>query len=228
MQVRRFQGKTLTYLAVEPDGYDAGRQYPMVILLHGYGANMGDLAGLSGVLGESGYVYALPNAPIELQIGFGMMGFAWADPPQGGEGSGIYESDERLGVFFDEVMAQYRVEPGNVVLGGFSQGAMMSCRLGLSRPETFRGLVCLSGVVLDTDGLRDHLPADRGQPIFMSHGTEDTVIPIESARRSLQLLQGEGYAPQCREYDIGHEISAEVLDDLTPWLHGLLPPLGSS
>lgn len=228
MQVRRFQGKTLTYLTVEPDGYEAGRQYPMVILLHGYGANMGDLAGLSGVLGTSGYVYALPNAPVELQMGFGMMGFAWADPPAGGEGSGIYESDERLGVFFDEVMAQYSVEPGNVVLGGFSQGGMMSCRLGLPRPETFRGLMSLSGVVLDSDGLRDRLPADRTQPIFMSHGTEDGVIPIDSARRSLNLLQGEGYSPQYREYGMGHEIQAEVLDDLTPWLRRVLPPAESA
>lgn len=228
MQARRFQGKTLTYVTVEPDGYEAGRQYPMIILLHGYGANMGDLAGLSGVLGDSGYVYAMPNAPIELQTGFGMMGFAWADPPAGGEGSGIYESDERLGVFFEEVMAQYGVEVGNVVLGGFSQGGMMSCRLGLARPETFRGLVCLSGVVLDTDGLKERLPGDRTQPIFMSHGTDDTVIPIESARRSVQLLRVEGYAPQYREYEMGHEIRAEVLDDLKAWLHEVLPPLGSS
>ena len=218
----------MTYLTVEPDGYEVGRQYPMVILLHGYGANMGDLAGLSGVLGTSGYVYAMPNAPMELHMGLGMMGFAWADPPAGGEGSGIYESDERLGVFFDEVMAQYGVDPGNLVLGGFSQGGMMSCRLGLPRPETFRGLMSLSGVVLDSDGLRDRLPADRTQPIFMSHGTEDAVIPIESARRSLNLLQGEGYSPQYREYGMGHEIQAEVLDDLTPWLHRVLPPAESA
>ncbi len=224
MQMRRFQGKTLTYLTVEPDGYEAGRRYPMVILLHGYGANMGDLAGLSGVLGASGYVYAMPNAPLELQIGFGMVGYAWAEPPAGGEGSGMDESDERLGVFFDEVMAQYGVEPGDVVLGGFSQGAMMSYRLGLPRPETFRGLVCLSGVVPDADGLRRQLPADRTQPIFISHGTEDAVIPVEGARRSLRFLQDEGYAPRYREYDMGHEISAEALDDLAPWLRRVLPP----
>ena len=62
----------------------------------------------------------------------------------------------------------------------------------------------------------------------MSHGTDDTVIPIESARRSLQLLRAEGYAPQYREYGMGHEIMAEVLDDLKAWLHEVLPPLGSS
>ena len=103
----------------------------------------------------------------------------------------------------------------------------MSCRLGLPRPETFRGLISLSGVVLDSDGLRERLPAERGQPIFMSHGTEDTVIPIESARRSLQLLQGEGYAPQYSEHDMGHEIREGVLEDLTPWLHRVLPPLAN-
>ena len=47
MEAKEHKGKTLKYLAIEPDGYDPNRRYPMIILLHGFGAHMGDLAGLT-------------------------------------------------------------------------------------------------------------------------------------------------------------------------------------
>ena len=225
--MRRFQGETLPYVTVEPDGYDSARSYPMAILLHGYGSHMGDLAGLSGVVDASGYVYAMPNAPIEIPLGYGMVGYAWKHPLERGEDSGVRASEERLEAFFDEVMAFYGVGPGNAVLGGFSQGAMMTYHVGLAKRETFRGLVCLSGAVMDADKLRQRLPADRDHPIFISHGKEDAVIPVEAARLSLRFLKGEGYAPEYREYEMGHEINAAVLNDLTAWLHRVLPPGGS-
>ena len=65
------QGSTLTYLAIEPDDYDADAQYPMVVLLHGFGAHMGDLAGLTPAIDPTGYVYICPNAPKQVQLGPG-------------------------------------------------------------------------------------------------------------------------------------------------------------
>lgn len=83
MQTKRYEGSTLQYLAIEPDGYDPARKYPMIILLHGFGAHMGDLAGLAPAIDAAGYVYICPNAPIPFQIGPSMTGFGWtpAAPP---------------------------------------------------------------------------------------------------------------------------------------------------
>ena len=83
VQARQISGNSLTYLIVEPDDYDPDHEYPVVVLLHGFGASMTDLAGLSTMIDRAGYLYFFPNAPIPIQIGPGMTGYAWT-PPGGG------------------------------------------------------------------------------------------------------------------------------------------------
>ena len=147
------QGSTLTYLAIEPDDYDADALYPMVVLLHGFGAHMGDLAGLTPAIDPKGYVYICPNAPKQVQLGPGMVGYAWTQPGGAGGPEEAEAAEVMLEALFDEVMEAYRVEPGNLVLGGFSQGCMMSYRVGLPAPQKFRGVLALSGRVTDPSGL---------------------------------------------------------------------------
>ena len=225
MEVSEHQGKTLKYLAIEPDGYDPERRYPMVVLLHGFGASMGDLAGLCPAIDSRGYVYVCPSGPIAMRTGFGTVGYAWTPPRGSGEPEDAQRAEEMLAALFEEAMERYRVEPGQVVLGGFSQGGMMTYSSGLTDPDIFRGLVVLSSTVPDPDELRTRLPASRTQSIFISHGTSDSMISVEDARESLRFLEAEGYTPEYREYPMGHEINQEVLGDLVPWLHGVLPPL---
>jgi len=82
MEAKRYQGKSLLYLTVHPDGYNPEMDYPMIILLHGFGANMMDLAGLSPAIDREGYIYACPNAPLPFQIGPGTVGYGWMTPPR--------------------------------------------------------------------------------------------------------------------------------------------------
>mgnify|MGYP002152978322 FL=1 len=197
----------------------------MIVLLHGFGANMQDLAALSPGIEPKSYVYVYPNAPIEMQIGYGTTGYAWTPPAQDGPSDDGDRAESMIATLVKEVTDRYRVAPGRTVLGGFSQGGMMTYRLGLPNPELFGGLAVLSGSVRDRDQLRDRLPADRSQPIFISHGTDDAMISVEDARESRSFLCDEGYAPEYREYPMGHEISQELIGHLIPWLHGVLPPL---
>ena len=71
---------SLAYQVVEPDGYRADRPYPLVILMHGYGSNMSDLVPLVPMISTEGCLFAFPNAPIRLDFGMGMVGFAWSAP----------------------------------------------------------------------------------------------------------------------------------------------------
>ena len=100
----------------------------------------------------------------------------------------------------------------------------MTYRYGIPNPELFAGLAVLSGGVGGPDELRERLPVRRDQPVFISHGTEDGVIPVEEARRSVRFLEEEGYTPEYREYAIGHEISQEIVQDLRAWIGRVLPP----
>ena len=227
MEAKEYQGKELKYLVIHPDGYDPEEDYPMIVLLHGYGANMHDLAGLCPAIDPEGYLYACPNAPLTFQIRPGYEGFGWM-PPMPPMGTGTIEDARRavetLDPFFDEVMEQYHVPKGRVILGGFSQGGGMTYRCGLKRPEVFAGLAALSSTMPDKDDLKAQLPAQRTQPIFISHGTHDQLAPVERAQEARDFLQSEGYSPSYKEYPIRHEITQEVLDDLVLWIKGVLPP----
>ena len=101
----------------------------------------------------------------------------------------------------------------------------MTYRVGLASPDTFRGLLVLSSRVSDPDALRAQLPTERTQPIFISHGLADEMISVEDGQKSLAFLESEGYKPEYHEYNMGHAISQEVLDDMVPWIQRVLPPL---
>jgi phospholipase/carboxylesterase len=227
MKAAEHQGRSLLYLTVEPDDYDANLQYPLIILLHGFGANMRDLASLAPAINREGYVYACPQAALAFQIGQGMVGYGWT--PRGPEATAqdIQQAEDALDTFFVEIMEKYRVAPGNVILAGFSQGGGMTYRCGLRQPNLFAGLAVLSGTLPDTERLNERLPEGRSQPIFVAHGTVDGVLPIDRGRAAHEFLESAGYQPQYKEYPMGHEISPDVLSDLVQWSSGVLPPLSA-
>ncbi|MDO8749937.1 MAG: hypothetical protein Q7K03_02160 [Dehalococcoidia bacterium] len=221
METVQHHGESLAYLTIHPNNYRQEESYPLIILLHGFGANMHDLASLAPAIDQAGYVYACPNAPVAFQIGPGMVGYGWGAPGATEDPSSVVGM---LWTFFDEVMEKYQVPPGQVILGGFSQGARMTYRCGLGRPDVFAGLIALSGAPRDLEDLRGRLPAERMQPIFVAHGTDDPMSPVERARSTVAFLKTEGYSPVYNEYPMGHEISPEVLADLVPWIRTVLPP----
>ena len=221
MQVETVQGNDLVYLTLYPQGYDPSLSYPMIIMLHGFGANMYDLANLAGVIDTTGYLYVCPNAPIPVDLEPRMVGFAWTEPGTN-DPQQLVNAESKLNGMFREVMEKHNVAPGRSVLLGFSQGGSMTYRCGLGRPDLFAGLVALSCSIRDQEGMKERLPEERTQPIFIAHGLQDN---IERAQSSRDFLVAEGYAPTYNEYDMAHEISREVIDDLVPWVHGVLPPL---
>ena len=227
MEANTYQGKSLRCVTLEPDGYSPEVDYPLVIVLHGYGASMHDLVGLCPTIDRESYIYACPNGPLSLEMGPGQTGYAWM--PRGGEATP--EDAERaaglLETFFDEILEQYHVPQGQVVLMGFSQGAGMTYRCGLGRPDMFAGLAALSGYLPDPEVLRGSLPAQRTQHIFIAHGVNDDIASMEKARQARAFLEEAGYHPQYKEYPMRHEISQQVVEDLVPWIKGVLPPAGA-
>ncbi len=229
MKMERHDGRSLPFLTVLPDDYDPAINYPLVIMLHGFGAHMGDLAGLAPAIEDKGYVYACPNAPLAFDFGGGHTGYGWmprqnvASPEEVAAARG--SSEALLNDCFDEIFEGFNTVPGKVVLLGFSQGGAMTYLCGLGRPDLFAGLVPLSAAVFDPEILRPKLPEARTQPIFVAHGTGDMQIGVETARATRAFLEAEGYQPDYREYNMGHEIPFEVLRDLIPWITGVLPPL---
>ena len=136
----------------------------------------------------------------------------------------VANSEKLLDDFFQEVLEKFRVGPGKALLLGFSQGGGMTYRCGLGRAETFAGLAALSATLPGADELDPRLPADRSQPIFVAHGRHDQMIAESTAYAAKDYLETAGYSPELHVYDMGHEISGELLGDLVPWIASVLPP----
>ena len=214
MEARTYKGEDLSYLVVEPDGFEPDQEYPAIFLLHGYGSNMRDLAGLSPSIGRERHIYICPNAPIKMELAPGVSSYAWMELGAGGAGTAV----TILSTLLDKVSEQYRLMPGKSVLGGFSQGGMLAFEFGLPRADIFAGLVSLSGRMIDPAGIRSSLPEGRDQSVFIAHGTRDGMISVDQGRESRDFLIGEGYDPEYHEYDMAHEVTQDVLDDLVPWI----------
>ena len=95
MNAEEHRDGALPFISIKPDGYDATRAYPLVILLHGFGADMYDLAGVTHAISETGYIYACPNAPFDVEIGGGQTGYGWT-PPNGFNDPKLAEQGEHL------------------------------------------------------------------------------------------------------------------------------------
>ena len=219
------EGTGLQYITVVPDDYNPNSSYPLVIMLHGFGANMQDLAGLAPAINATGYVYAFPNAPIPFNLGPGHTGFGWMTPRGQGAPDEGAKSEALLSDFFDTVCRQFNVAPGRALLLGFSQGGGMTYRCGLGRADRFAGLAALSATLPDQDELKTRLPEERSQPIFVAHGRHDQMVSEDTAHSAKSFLEDNGYDPEFHIYDMGHEISPEVLNDLVRWIGSVLPPL---
>lgn len=221
-EVRR--SSTLEYLAVYPGGYRDGDAYPLLVWLHGFGADMYDLAPVADAAHPSGYLHVLPNAPLG---GFGgPEGTVRAWFERGGKErpESVRLALPALDTFVQEVLAAFHVQVGQALLVGFSQGGNLALRYALPRPDVVAGVAALSCSLRRADDLRSALPVERSLPIFMAHGVDDDMVPVECSRDVVEFLKGQGYRPIYKEYPVGHEISAALLAELTAWITQTLPP----
>ncbi|MBL7924078.1 MAG: hypothetical protein JNL88_07760 [Bacteroidia bacterium] len=208
----------LTYKILDPRS-NKSQPAPVLFLLHGWGSDENDLLDLSSSL-PSGLVIISVRGPYRHQGG----GYMWYDLQFGNgvfkEGlSQAAESSRRLSAFIPKMIAKYHLDSRKVFIGGFSQGGIMSLRLGLSVPFPARGLICLSGrFPPDLDLSKVPAVVKSKVRVFASHGHRDQVIPIADGRQVVQKLKAGGIAVHAKEYNMAHQISPEVLQDLKSWL----------
>src|SRR5262249_37091984 len=158
-----------------------------------------------------------PNAPYSVDFGGGAVGFSWSLGRPGVTSSeSVTEpnqsAEERLQAFIDLLMTETGTEPGRIVLGGFSQGCGLTLPLGLRRPELFAGLAVLSGAFREEESLKQELPLERSQPIFVAQGRYDPMVGLERGQATRDFLLAAGYRPEYHEYDMAHEITNEEID----------------
>jgi phospholipase/carboxylesterase len=200
----------------------AGRAEGALVLFHGRGADEADLLPLLDALDPerrlAGYT---PRGPLSLPPGgahwYALGGIGTPEPGT------FLETYPRADRWLRALAEETGVPAERTVLGGFSQGAVMSYALGLGagRPRP-AGILALSGFLPQVDGwaldLDSPLP-----PIAIGHGTHDSTIEVVWGRRARQLLEEAGADVLYRESPIGHGIDPGFIPGLQAWLARLLP-----
>ncbi len=210
----------LHYVATIPGGRPESAEMPLVVMMHGRGADANDLAGVAPALdGPSGYRFLFPNAPKAWEAAPGMtFGYSWFDglPP---DAQSLSKARLHLNEFLDAALLRFPTPPGKVVLSGFSQGALMALDTGLRRHD-LAGIVAMSGA-LDERDLPD-LSGRKSLPVLIVHGTHDEMINVNMARRARRVLEEYGLDPEYHEFAMGHQISPESMEIVGGFIRKLL------
>lgn len=193
------------------DGDPAGT----LVLLHGRGADEHDLYGLFDVLDpERRLTGVTVGGPLALPPG----GRHWYVVPRVG-----FPDPETFGATFAELTAllddELAVDWSRTVVGGFSQGSVMSYALGLGagRP-TPAGILAMSGFIPTTSAWTPDLAARAGLPVLIAHGSHDPVISVEFGRSAADRLREAGADVTVRESAVAHHIDPRTIPDVQEWL----------
>lgn len=179
--------------------------------MHGRGADEHDLAPLLQALDPDGDLLGvLPRGPLALPPG----GRHWYVLREVGspDRETFLETFASLSEWLDGVLAENEVPPERLVLGGFSQGAVMAYSLGLAagRPRP-AAILALSGFIPRVDGFELDLDGRAGLPLSISHGSLDPIISVEFAREARARLEAAGLAVRYREDPVPHTIAPGAL-----------------
>ena len=185
-------------LYVPPD-YRADRPAPFAVMLHG--ASGSPHRGLQPVIAladDAGLLLLAPQS---------RSGRTW-DLLLGGFGPDVETIDRHL----REVFGRYAIDESRIAIGGFSDGASYALSLGVTNGDLFTHILALSpGFIFPGE--------TRGAPrIYVSHGTDDRVLPIEHcSRHFVPLLQREGYQVRYREFDGPHTVPTDIAREAVDW-----------
>ncbi|MFC1689020.1 alpha/beta hydrolase [Pseudomonadota bacterium] len=202
-----------------------------VIWLHGLGADGHDFEPVVPQLmwpGAPSTRFIFPHAPVRpVTLNGGMAMRAWYDivsltGDRDQDQKGIADSVNRAASLVDQERER-GIEPGRIVVAGFSQGGAIALQLAIRYPETLAGLVALSTYLL----LEHRLDNDRHQanlnlPVFVGHGTTDPMVPFFLGESLATRLRKMGHPVEWHSYPMPHAVCPEEIADLSAWLRKTL------
>jgi phospholipase/carboxylesterase len=216
---------------------EGGGDGPVLVLFHGFGAPGNDLVPLYRALDVPSEVrFVFPAAPLVLdpRASDDLAPRAWwlidilglqqaiaegravelarEKPPGMDEARGLVNG------LLAALEAELDAPLERVVLGGFSQGAMLACDLAMRSERSPAGLVLLSGAPVAVPDWRALAPTRKGLPVLMSHGRSDPILPFAGGEYLRDLLREAGLAVEFIEWNGGHGIPDGVLTRLGPFL----------
>ena len=192
---------------------ETGKQ-PAIFLLHGMGSNEEDLPQLVKNFEESHHIFSL-RGPIVHNPGYAFFTIAEVGKPDRDVFDKVLTFIQS---FIHEAIEEYDLDPNDITLLGFSQGAILVQSLALIMGNAINRVVALSGYI--PDFLKEEYskrPVDHLN-IFISHGDYDYVIPSQWGAESKDYFEALGANVTFKAYGDGHGVTSENHQDLLAFL----------
>jgi len=201
-----------------PADYDSSKTYPLVIGLHGYGANPKSFARLYERAGSPEFIFVCLQAPYAFGAGRDL-GYSWNTWNR--DDSTVEQRSSRLSGDFIAAAAKElssRFKTNGTWLLGFSQGCFMAYRTGIGHRDLFKGIICFGGG-LDTlsFGPADY-DAAKGLRVFASHGKEDRMVEYKYGTTTRDFLKRKGFNVTFVDIKGGHTVPKEPLKQAIKWM----------
>ncbi len=195
-----------------------------IIWMHGLGADGNDFVPIVNELKlpqDKQIKFIFPHAPERpVTINNGYVMRAWYDISNTNyeDELGIRNSQKAIDALIENEI-QNGIASDNVLLAGFSQGGVMALQVGLRHNNPLGGIIALSCYLSLADTLIDEAASVNAKiPIYMSHGSQDSVIPISRAVTSKEKLLAANYPIEWHEYPMAHSVCMEEIEDINRWL----------
>ncbi|MCB2212779.1 dienelactone hydrolase family protein [bacterium] len=220
------QQRYAPYLLHLPRGYDRDldKRYPLLVLLHGRGADMESMDNLRERLALPGVIVVQPRAPYTVEEGRGGYEY-WPARLQNEYGDTLLRAiRDDAGQWVQDVIAsvkqEARVDDDHVIVTGFSQGGAAAVLTAMQDPSTLAGLALVAGYIPETHRDSTFIAplAYSDLSVFMAHGRRDHRVEPSEAEAFYSTFQQAGVQVQFNLYPAEHEMTDEMIVDLADWI----------
>ena len=197
-----------------------------IIWLHGLGADGHDFEPIVDELNVNQNIrFVFPHAPqIPVTINNGMVMPAWYDIKATQidnlqDEAGIIQS-QKLILALIEREVERGINSNNIILAGFSQGGAIALHTALRYQKPLAGIMALSTYLPLLESVESEIDeSNREIPIFLAHGTHDSVIPIQLAVDTQATLNNLGYSAELESYEMEHSVCPDEIEDISNWIN---------
>lgn len=207
-----------------PLHYEPGYAYPLLVWLHGPGAD------------ESQLTRVMPQVSIRNFVAVAPRGFSLPGPGSSGrEGYGWWQSEQfvqgaeqRIFESIERARQKLHVARGRVFLAGFDCGGTMAFRVAMSHPNRFGGVLSLCGAFPGGGTPLGNLAEARRLPAFLAVGRHSREYPAAQVCNVLRLFHAGGLSITLRQYPCGHQLAPQMLADMNRWIIEQITSAGAS
>lgn len=207
----------LIYELRSPKNVEQGKKYPVIFVLHGMGSNEQNMLPLVAGIENDVFVFSI-RGPIQQPPGYAFFTIKGFGNPH----REVFDlAVKKLEEFIEYAEGEYPIDPEQVYLMGFSQGAILSMTLGLKLGNRIKGIIALSGYIPAFVKEEYELQPLDEVSVFISHGEHDPVLPYEWGVDAEAYYKQHGAKTTFKSYPESHTVSMLNYNDFTAWFKNL-------